>query len=75
VLVVDDGGGASQSVYEVCTQVNGRVYRISSKEEIQREWFEGIISVAVVGGILVPQWTIDEMAAYLQLEIRETELE
>jgi 4-hydroxy-3-methylbut-2-enyl diphosphate reductase len=69
VLVVDDGGGASLSVYEVCSLINERVYRIDSKEDIQREWFEGVTKVAIVGGILVPQWTIDEMASYLQLYV------
>lgn len=65
VLVIDDGGGASNSVYEVCTSVNEMVYRVSSKEDIKLEWFKDISTVAIVGGILVPQWTIDEMASYI----------
>lgn len=72
VLVVDDGGGASLSVSEVCSRVNDKVYRISSKEDIQQEWFEGITKVAIVGGILVPQWVFDEMATHLQLFSRSS---
>ncbi|WP_017729299.1 hypothetical protein [Halalkalibacterium ligniniphilum] len=63
VVVVDDGGGASLSVFEVCTSVNENVYQISSEEDMKPDWFEGAKKVAVVGGILVPQWTIEEIAA------------
>lgn len=65
VLVVDDGGGASTSVFEVCSSVNDTVYLVSSKEDVKLEWLKDISSIAIVGGILVPQWTIDEMASHV----------
>jgi hypothetical protein len=37
-LYLDDGGGAAESVFE---------------EEIRPEWFEGIRSTAIIGGVLV----------------------
>lgn len=66
MIVVDDGSGSSLSVFEVCAEQTTRVYRIRSKEDIQRGWFDGIKKAAVVGGILVPQWTLDEVAQHME---------
>ena len=71
-LVVDDGGGASQSLFEVLSAVHAKVYRFrwwddgSWKASIDGSWLMGASSVAVVGGILVPQWAIAEVAAYIK---------
>lgn len=62
VVLVDDGGDGAHSVYEVCTAVNHNVHRVRAKEEVQREWFDGADTVAVVGGILVPEWTLAAVA-------------
>jgi 4-hydroxy-3-methylbut-2-enyl diphosphate reductase len=66
VILLDDGGGAAQSVFEVCSRVNKRVHRVRSKEEIKREWFEGAGKAAIIGGILVPSWSIEDAAAYVR---------
>ena len=71
-LVVDDAGGASQSLFEVLSAVGAQVYRFrwrddgSWKAAIDVRWLTGASSVAVVGGILVPQWAINEVAAYVK---------
>lgn len=71
-LVVDDGGAASQSLFEVLSAVHDRVYRFRWREDgswkaaIDGNWLTGTSSVAVVGGILVPQWALDEVAAYVR---------
>ena len=71
-LVVDDGGGASDSLFEVLSALHDRVYRVrwrddgSWKASIDPSWLQGAGSVAVVGGILVPQWAVNEVAAYVQ---------
>jgi 4-hydroxy-3-methylbut-2-enyl diphosphate reductase len=62
VLVVDDGGGGAQSAFEVCSSLNKRVHRIRSAADIRVDWFDGAGKVAVVGGILVPDWSLAEMA-------------
>jgi 4-hydroxy-3-methylbut-2-enyl diphosphate reductase len=70
-LVVDDGGGASQSLFEVLSAVHEKVYRCrwrddgSWKASLDVTWLTGASRVAVVGGILVPKWAIDEVAAYV----------
>lgn len=66
VILFDDGGSAAQSVFEVCTRLNTRVHRVSAKEEIRGEWLEGAESVAVIGGILVPEWSIEDMARHIR---------
>jgi 4-hydroxy-3-methylbut-2-en-1-yl diphosphate reductase len=71
-LVVDDGGGASQSLLEVLSAIHNQVYCVrwrddgSWKTSIDPTWLTGASSVAVVGGILVPQWAVNEVAAYVQ---------
>lgn len=74
VILVDDGvgtSGAAQSVFEVCSAINKRVHKISRKDEIQWEWLENAETVGVIGGILIPQWTIDEVASYLEARVEE----
>jgi 4-hydroxy-3-methylbut-2-en-1-yl diphosphate reductase len=66
VILLDDGGGAAQSVFEVCSAINPRIHRVRSKEEIRPEWFEDVRSVSVIGGILVPQWSLDEAARHIR---------
>jgi len=66
VILLDDGGGAAQSVFEVCSRVNTRVHRVRSKEQIKPAWFEGAGTAAVIGGILVPAWSVEDVAAYVR---------
>jgi 4-hydroxy-3-methylbut-2-enyl diphosphate reductase IspH len=66
VILLDDGGGAAQSLFEVCSRVNKRIHRVRSKEEIQPSWFAGAGKAAIVGGILVPAWSIEDTARYLR---------
>jgi 4-hydroxy-3-methylbut-2-enyl diphosphate reductase len=66
VVLLDDGGGAAQSVFEVCARVNNRVHRVRSKEEIKPAWFEGAGKAAIIGGILVPVWSVEDVAAYVR---------
>jgi 4-hydroxy-3-methylbut-2-enyl diphosphate reductase len=66
VILLDDGGGAAQSVFEVCSRVNKRVHRVRSKEDISPAWFEGAEKAAIIGGILVPLWSVEDAAAYVR---------
>jgi 4-hydroxy-3-methylbut-2-enyl diphosphate reductase len=66
VILLDDGGGAAQSVFEVCARINDRIHRVRSKDEIRPEWFEGVVSTAIIGGILIPQWSIDDAVRHVR---------
>ena len=46
--------------------MNRQVYRVRAKEEVRREWFVGADTVAVVGGILVPEWTLAAVAWHVR---------
>ena len=71
-LIVDDGAGASQSLFEVLSTIHDTVYRVRWRDDGSwRASFDltrvaGAKSVAVVGGILVPLWAIEEVAAYVR---------
>jgi 4-hydroxy-3-methylbut-2-enyl diphosphate reductase len=66
VILFDDGGDAARSVFEVCSRINQRVHRVRSKEEICAEWFNGASKTAIVSGILVPDWSIQQMAEHIR---------
>jgi 4-hydroxy-3-methylbut-2-enyl diphosphate reductase IspH len=42
------------------------VYRIRSKDEVRPEWFDGASKAAVVGGIMVPEWSIEDVAQHVR---------
>jgi 4-hydroxy-3-methylbut-2-enyl diphosphate reductase IspH len=71
-VLVDDGGAASTSLFEVLVPTGKPVYRVrwredgSWKQAVRESWFEEARAVAVVGGILIPDWAIAEMASYIQ---------
>jgi 4-hydroxy-3-methylbut-2-en-1-yl diphosphate reductase len=69
VILLDDGGGAAQSLFEVCSRINKRVHRVRSKEEIQPNWFDGAQKTAILSGILVPSWVVAETARYIETMI------
>lgn len=66
VILINDGGDGSRSSFEVASAVNDRIYRIARKEDIRSEWFDRVSTVGVIGGITVPQWTIDEVAKHIE---------
>jgi 4-hydroxy-3-methylbut-2-enyl diphosphate reductase IspH len=66
VVVIDDGGDGSRSVFEVCSRRNKPVHRVHSKESIERGWIKEAKVVAIVGGIMVPEWTIAEAAEHVR---------
>lgn len=66
VILLDDGGGAAQSLFDVCTSVNNRIHRVRRKEDIEPQWFHGVRRTAVLGGILVPAWMIAETVRHIE---------
>lgn len=49
-------------LFSLCLSENPRCYFISSKEEIQREWFRPGDSVGVTGATSTPPWLLEEAA-------------
>lgn len=65
VILVNDHGGSTLSMFERCHAANPNTFRFDpmAGEELNPDWFEGAHSVAVVGGIHVPKWILDEVGA------------
>jgi len=50
-------------LYEVCRSVNPRVHFISSSDELDSAWFEGVTSVGICGATSTPMWLMEDVAA------------
>jgi 4-hydroxy-3-methylbut-2-enyl diphosphate reductase len=61
VVVVDDTGGASTSVFEVVQRVNANCLRHKPDAALPIERLRDAKTIAVVCGILVPKWTVDRV--------------
>lgn len=64
VVLVNDHGGSTKSLFELCQAANPGTYLYDpfAGDLLDPGWFHGVRSVAVVGGIHVPKWVLDEVA-------------
>ncbi|MDW3651466.1 MAG: 4-hydroxy-3-methylbut-2-enyl diphosphate reductase [Bacteroidia bacterium] len=46
-------------LYKVCREHNPNSYFVSSREELQREWFRGMRNVGICGATSTPQWLME----------------
>ncbi len=69
VMLVVGGKNSSNTtkLYQIAKSVNAKSFHIESKEEIEREWFEGARTVGITAGASTPQWVIEEIVK----EVRE----
>lgn len=49
-------------LYEVCHSTNPNSHFISSPEELDHQWFEGISRVGICGATSTPRWLMEEVA-------------
>ncbi|MEI6455969.1 MAG: 4-hydroxy-3-methylbut-2-enyl diphosphate reductase [bacterium] len=49
-------------LYHVCREVNEKTYLVSSKTELQKEWFLGLSEIGVCGATSTPMWLMEEIA-------------
>jgi len=49
-------------LFEVCKEVNQRSYLVSSKVDLNREWFRGLSDIGVCGATSTPMWLMEEIA-------------
>lgn len=54
-------------LYNVCRDVNERTYLISSEQDIQREWLEGVSTIGICGATSTPRWLMERVKAYVEL--------
>lgn len=48
-------------LYQVCKNVNPRTYLVSSKDELQKDWFIKINDIGVCGATSTPMWLMEEV--------------
>lgn len=68
-LIIFVGGRQSsnaQVLFDVCKKKNNRTYFISSPEEIEPIWFNGIETVGICGATSTPQWLMEKAAERIQ---------
>ena len=68
VIIFVSGRKSSNGLYlyGVCKSANKRTYLISEKQELKKEWFEGIDSVGVCGATSTPMWLMEEIAGEIK---------
>jgi len=53
-------------LFHIAEEENARTYFVETKEELQREWFQGVSSVGITGATSTPQWVMEEMKNYIE---------
>lgn len=48
-------------LHSVCKSVNPRTFFVSSAEEIEKSWFDGVNTVGVCGATSTPKWLIEKI--------------
>ena len=63
VIVFVSGKESSNGklLFDVCKNVNPNTYFVSSTDEIDRKWFEGMRTVGVCGATSTPKWLIEKI--------------
>lgn len=63
VIIFVSGLKSSNGIvlHQVCKDVNPKTYLVSEKGELQKSWFEGVISVGVCGATSTPMWLMESV--------------
>ena len=67
VIIFVSGKKSSNGLflYDICRSVNPKTYFVSVKEEIKKEWFNGVNNIGVCGATSTPKWVMEEIADYI----------
>jgi len=68
VMVVIGGKQSSNTkqLYTICRQYCPETYHVESREELQREWFEGKKLCGITAGASTPEWIIEEIVGKIR---------
>jgi len=63
VIVFVSGKKSSNGkvLYNICKEVNHQSYMVSDSDELQAEWFEGVLSVGIGGATSTPRWLMEKV--------------
>ena len=68
VIVFVSGKNSSNGkyLYSVCKSVNTKSYHVSSPNEVDDKWFEGVSSVGISGATSTPKWLMEKVSDKLE---------
>ena len=49
-------------LFEICRNHNPNTYFVSGKEELKRDWFNGVSTTGICGATSTPMWLMEEVA-------------
>jgi 4-hydroxy-3-methylbut-2-en-1-yl diphosphate reductase len=61
VFVAGKKSSNGKVLFDVCKDVNPNTYFVSSKNELQKEWFTTSQTVGICGATSTPQWQMEEI--------------
>ncbi len=74
VFVAGRKSSNGRVLHDVCKSVNPNTHFVSSKQELQPEWFAGCQTVGVAGATSTPMWLMEEVAeAIRNLKVPEAQ--
>lgn len=63
IFVAGKKSSNGKVLFELCKQANPKTYFVSTKDEIETDWFEAEDTVGICGATSTPQWLMDEVKA------------
>ena len=66
IIIGSKNSANTKRLYEISKSLNKRSYWVSSKEDIKKEWFKAAKSTGVSAGASTPDYTTQEVIAYLK---------
>jgi len=61
-------------LFNICKEENPRTYFIEEKNELQKEWFEGVQSIGITGATSTPHWLMSDIKNEIELNYLQTEV-
>lgn len=61
VFVAGKKSSNGKVLHDVCKEVNSNTFFVSSKEELQKEWFQEGDNIGICGATSTPQWQMEEV--------------
>jgi len=65
IIIGSKNSANTKRLYEISKSLNKRSFWVSSKKDIQRDWFKGAKKVGVTAGASTPDYTTQEVIEYI----------
>jgi 4-hydroxy-3-methylbut-2-enyl diphosphate reductase len=65
IIIGSKNSANTKRLYEISKSLNKRSFWVSSKKDIQRDWFKGAKKAGVTAGASTPDYTTQEVIEYI----------